>query len=571
MFSGFISHARREPFRPATHRRGSSGHAAYTISRTVPPSGAYQFLASTWAGYGGYDEAFQAPPDIQDERAASDVATILTRFGGDPAWVPVAWYVGLGGAQRVADGEWSPAYVPNPAHNTISIGDYQARWLDHYTTIALPTAGGAPAECPLGGVAAVAWAATQIGAPYAAIDPYRFGTPAWPGGTLSGFRGNDYAFPAGTVVYDCSGFVIAAWRNAGVDLVAQYGLYGSQAFPGSGLEEIPRTAIAPGDLAVYSPVDGVGHIVMIHHVDPEGVVHTIEAVGGAGVTMRTIDWSRVTSIKRPPTPEPATGPTPTGGYTSTGTTGMLIGAAIDRQGSQSWAQATDTFEQRMGRHVQIARRFTGTNLAAHNFNLASIDRFKLDVNTRHRSWSFKGSYTDPELDRIVDQLPNDGYLTWHHEADNDGGAMTPTYFKSLQARLLAAIERSGRADVVPTFVLTSWLERDNEPNTSSADWFPAQPAKWAFGIDPYDPHSQRTFAQLAEPSISLWKQHGGRRWLVTETGTHRTGNDGVAWIRDAKTWCADNGCEAFMWFHSDIGKEGPWWLEDDALYAALGE
>jgi len=264
------------------------------------PTGAYQFLYTTWNRHGGYNEAFLAPPAIQDARASADIDTILDAFAGDVAWVPVAWYVGLGGARNVSNGTWSSAYTPNPAYNTLSIGDYQARWLHHYTTIALPAAGTAPTECPQHGAAAVAWAETQLGAPYAAIDPYRFGTPAWPGGARTGSRGDNYNFPAGTVVYDCSGFVIAAWRHAGVDLVAQYGLYGSQAFPNSPLQEIDPAAIAPGDLAVYSPnSNGVGHIVMIHHIDPDGTVATIEASPSRGVSIGALNWARVTSIKRP--------------------------------------------------------------------------------------------------------------------------------------------------------------------------------------------------------------------------------------------------------------------------------
>ncbi len=269
------------------------------------PSGAYQFVTTTWNNHDGYPEAFLAPPTVQDARAATDVNVILDAFNGDVPRVPVAWYVGLAGAHNVADGIWSPGYIPNPAHNTISIGDYQARWLDHYTAIALPAAGARPAECPQGGLAAVTWAETQIGAPYAAIDPYRFGSTPWPGGALTGSRGNRYTFPAGTIVYDCSGFVIAAWREAGIDLVAQYGLYGSQAFPASPLDEVSPAAIAPGDLAVYAPVNGVGHIVMIHHIEPDGTVRTIEAAAGRGVYVGTIDWSRVTSIKRPPSPAAA--------------------------------------------------------------------------------------------------------------------------------------------------------------------------------------------------------------------------------------------------------------------------
>ena len=41
--------------------------------------------------------------------------------GAPGAWVPVAWYVGHGGARNIQDGAWSPAYVPNPAYNRISI------------------------------------------------------------------------------------------------------------------------------------------------------------------------------------------------------------------------------------------------------------------------------------------------------------------------------------------------------------------------------------------------------------------------------------------------------------------
>ena len=267
------------------------------------PTGAYQFIYTSWGNHAGYDEAFMAPPSVQDELAISDVTSILAAFGGDPAWVPVAWYVGIGGARKVQDGTWSTAYVPNPAYNRISIGAYQARWLDHYTNIALPAAGTTPTTCPQGGQAAVTWAETQIGAPYAAASKYRFGEVPWPGGTITGDRGDRYTYPAGTIVYDCSGFVVAAWRAAGVDLVAQYGLYGSQAFPNSPLEEIDPAAVAPGDLAVYSvSATGVGHIVMIHDIAADGTVHTIEATPRKGVHIGTINWSRVISIKRPPSP-----------------------------------------------------------------------------------------------------------------------------------------------------------------------------------------------------------------------------------------------------------------------------
>ena len=43
---------------------------------------------------------------------------------------------------------------------------------------------------------------------------------------------------------------------------------------------------------------------MIHDVDPDGTVHTIEATPSKGVHIGIIDWSRVISIKRPASRKP---------------------------------------------------------------------------------------------------------------------------------------------------------------------------------------------------------------------------------------------------------------------------
>ncbi len=294
----------------ATIRHLESGNryseSAHSVNAGYPaasgnPSGAYQFLATTWNNYGGYPEAWQAPPAIQDRRALDDINRILTRFGSVD-YVPVAWYVGDGGANNVRTGEWPLSYLPNPAYNTITIGDYQTKWLDHYRTIALPAAGVTPTPCPTGMAAIIAWAETQLGNPYAAIDPWRFGTPTWPGGTRTGARGDIYTFPAGTTVYDCSGFVIAAYRQIGIDFVAQYGISGSQLFNTTRIPDADRNALQPGDIAVYEPVNGVGHIVLIHHIEPDGTVRTIEASPTYGVHIGTLRWQRVTALKRPVMP-----------------------------------------------------------------------------------------------------------------------------------------------------------------------------------------------------------------------------------------------------------------------------
>lgn len=74
--------------------------------RAVGPStkygratGAYQFLDSTWNNFGGYRQAKDAPPAIQDARAAQLMTQYFQQFG---SWdlVAVAWHGGLGAARK---------------------------------------------------------------------------------------------------------------------------------------------------------------------------------------------------------------------------------------------------------------------------------------------------------------------------------------------------------------------------------------------------------------------------------------------------------------------------------------
>jgi len=88
-------------------------------------SGAYQFIESTWDGYGGYRHAYQAPPAVQDERAAADVLRFLTMWNNDVSMIPVMWYY-----PRAARDTALMDIVPVPsAGNILTVREYQQRWL----------------------------------------------------------------------------------------------------------------------------------------------------------------------------------------------------------------------------------------------------------------------------------------------------------------------------------------------------------------------------------------------------------------------------------------------------------
>lgn len=89
-------------------------------------SGAYQYIDSTWANYGGYPSAYLAPPWVQDERAANHVRAILERYNGDVSMVPVIWYYPPAASRPELMDQ-----VPKPhLGNKLTVREYQMRWLD---------------------------------------------------------------------------------------------------------------------------------------------------------------------------------------------------------------------------------------------------------------------------------------------------------------------------------------------------------------------------------------------------------------------------------------------------------
>lgn len=73
-------------------RDQESGHN-YTVVNEIGAAGAYQYMPGTWANYKGYSSAHLAPPEIQDEKAAADVAR---HYATHKDWGLVAaiWYSG---------------------------------------------------------------------------------------------------------------------------------------------------------------------------------------------------------------------------------------------------------------------------------------------------------------------------------------------------------------------------------------------------------------------------------------------------------------------------------------------
>lgn len=170
-----------------------------------------------------------------------------------------------------------------------------------------PTAGNAPGPVVSGPEAPVpatidgmlSWARGKIGTPYAAVNPFRFGDVPWDGQPHKSVNGSGtvWNYPKGTQVFDCSGFVVAAYRQIGVDL-AKLGATTSSTIANSPhLANVSREDLRPGDLITYTSSKGIGHVVIYL-----GNGQTIEASGGKGVNIGTVDWGRVNAIKRPPLP-----------------------------------------------------------------------------------------------------------------------------------------------------------------------------------------------------------------------------------------------------------------------------
>jgi len=164
-------------------------------------SGAYQFIDSTWDGYGGYPRASDAPPTVQDSKAAESVAAILDQHNGDIAAVPVVWY--LGHLPPAGD----PAWDEVPGSNRHTPREYQQRWLDAYEALlAEGTETEAKGQTCIGSGPTLAGGFAMPGPAdlfaRAPVDRPHHDYPAW-----------DWGIPIGTPVYAVRGGTVTAVNN----------------------------------------------------------------------------------------------------------------------------------------------------------------------------------------------------------------------------------------------------------------------------------------------------------------------------------------------------------------------
>jgi cell wall-associated NlpC family hydrolase len=143
---------------------------------------------------------------------------------------------------------------------------------------------------------ALSWGATQIGTKYAAVNPFRFGDVPWDGKAHESVNGTGtvFQYPAGTKVYDCSGFATTLYRKAGIDF-ADFNATTSASM----LANIPRvdpSQARAGDLVILDS-DGDGRSNHVGILDGNGMM--LDAAPDGGVQRRVPNWDQMLGVVRP--------------------------------------------------------------------------------------------------------------------------------------------------------------------------------------------------------------------------------------------------------------------------------
>jgi hypothetical protein len=116
----------------ATIRQLESGGDYTARASGSSASGAYGFLDSSWAAYGGYPRAYLAPPAVQDAKATEYIASVLAANDNDVTAVPVQWYIGH--VPPPGSTEWDTVPAPG-AGNRLTPREYQNKWMEVYRSL----------------------------------------------------------------------------------------------------------------------------------------------------------------------------------------------------------------------------------------------------------------------------------------------------------------------------------------------------------------------------------------------------------------------------------------------------
>ncbi len=119
-----------------TIRTLESGGDYTAQARGASAAGAYQYVTSTWRHWADeagvstdlYPTADTAPPHVQDRVAGVNVSAILADHDNLVEVVPIVWYY-----PAALSDPGAMDRIPRPdAGNTLTVREYQTRWLDTY-------------------------------------------------------------------------------------------------------------------------------------------------------------------------------------------------------------------------------------------------------------------------------------------------------------------------------------------------------------------------------------------------------------------------------------------------------
>ena len=181
-----------------TIRTLESGGDYTAHAQGASAAGAYQYITSTWRHWAAeagvptdlYPTADTAPPHIQDRVAGVNVSAILADHDNVIDVVPVLWYY----PAALNDPELMDQ-VPMPsAGNTLTVREYQTRWLDTYNQ-KLTATGDTTATC----------ATTDVTGEWALPLPREVLTPEALAAPHHDYPASDLLVPEGTPVYAITG------------------------------------------------------------------------------------------------------------------------------------------------------------------------------------------------------------------------------------------------------------------------------------------------------------------------------------------------------------------------------